>query len=113
MGTVPKCFPSYAVLRVQTCLPFTACNLGGFIWEAMDGGVTRCNLQPLRADIVRKATDERRFSCNGGPHCALGKSCLGLLTFGDVPRDLGGADDEPCGISDWLNRKRDVNQSSI
>ena len=86
MGATPKCSPSYAILRVHTCLPFAARNLGGSIWEAVDGGVTRGNLQPLRVDIVREAANEGGLSCNSELHCALGQSRLGILTVGDVAR---------------------------
>src|SRR5262245_41010669 len=51
-GATPKSFPSHAVLRVHTCLPFAARNFGDSIWEAVDGSVTRGNLQPLRVDII-------------------------------------------------------------
>ena len=64
MGAAPKCFPSHAVIRVHTCLPLAARNLDGSIWEAVDGGVTRGNLQPLRIDIVREAANEGGLSCN-------------------------------------------------
>ena len=101
MGATPKCFPSYPVLRVHTCLPFAARNLGGSIWEAVDGGVTRSNLQALRVEIVREAANESGPSCNSELNCALGQSHLGFLTVGDVARDLGGTYDQPSSISEW------------
>ena len=86
-GLVEAILHTSQIVRVNSASPFGAAGLLGLLGQAVHNRITRRNLIPFRANVVRVGSDQSELTSKGKLQIALGQGPLCLLVVRNVTRN--------------------------